>query len=78
MDRPYRRKRHGYSFRPGPFHCHHEQLGAGTGTIRRHLQLVGHACHDKMVVALSMLMGRLESFTLLILFLPSFWRKNGW
>ena len=32
----------------------------------------------KMVVALSMLMGRLESFTLLILFLPSFWRKNGW
>lgn len=78
MDRPYRRKRCGYSFRPGPFHCHHEQLGAGTGTIRRHLQLVGHACHDKMFVALSMLMGRLESFTLLILFLPSFWRKNGW
>ena len=36
-----------YSFCPGPFHCHHEQLGAGTGTIRRHLQLVGHACHDK-------------------------------
>ena len=32
----------------------------------------------KIVVALSMLMGRLESFTLLILFLPSFWRKNGW
>ena len=49
MDRPYRRKRCGYSFRPGPFHCHHEQLGAGTGTIRRHLQLVGHACHDKNV-----------------------------
>ena len=47
MDRPYRRKRCGYSFCPGPFHCHHEQLGAGTGTIRRHLQLVGHACHDK-------------------------------
>lgn len=70
MDHPYRRKRRGYSFRPGPFHCHHEQLGAGTGTIRRHLQLVGHACHDKMVVALSMLMGRLESFTLLILSSP--------
>ena len=23
--------------------------GPGTGTIRRHLQLVGHACHDKNV-----------------------------
>lgn len=32
----------------------------------------------KIIVALSMLMGRLESFTLLLLFLPSFWRKNGW
>ncbi len=32
----------------------------------------------KAVVSLSMLMGRLESFTLLVLFLPSFWRKSGW
>ena len=34
---------------------------------------------SKAVVALSMLMGRLESFSVLVLFLPSFWhRRQGW
>ena len=32
----------------------------------------------KIIVCISMLMGRLESFTLLFICLPSFWRKNTW
>ena len=34
---------------------------------------------SKVVVSISMLMGRLESFSVLVLFLPSFWhRRQGW
>ena len=34
---------------------------------------------SKVVVAVSMLMGRLESFTVLVVLLPSFWRRRkGW
>lgn len=32
----------------------------------------------KIIVCISMLMGRLESFTLLFICFPSFWRKNTW
>lgn len=33
---------------------------------------------SKVVVCISMLMGRLESFTVLALLMPSFWRKSNW
>ena len=33
---------------------------------------------SKFVVCLSMLFGRLESVTLLAIFIPSFWKKSGW
>lgn len=33
---------------------------------------------SKAVVCLSMLFGRLESVTLLAVFLPSFWKRSGW
>lgn len=33
---------------------------------------------SKVVVCVSMLMGRLESFTVLALFMPSFWRRGNW
>ena len=33
---------------------------------------------SKIIACLSMLFGRLESITLLAVFIPSFWRKSGW
>lgn len=33
---------------------------------------------SKAVVCLSMLLGRLESYTLLVIFIPSFWKRSGW
>lgn len=33
---------------------------------------------SKMVVCLSMLFGRLESITLMCIFIPSFWKRSGW
>ena len=33
---------------------------------------------SKIIVCLSMLFGRLESVTLLSIFIPSFWKKSGW
>lgn len=33
---------------------------------------------SKIIVCLSMLFGRLESITLLAIFIPSFWKKSGW
>ncbi len=33
---------------------------------------------SKVIVCLSMLFGRLESVTLLSIFIPSFWKKSGW
>ncbi len=33
---------------------------------------------SKFIVCLSMLFGRLESVTLLAIFIPSFWKKSGW
>ena len=33
---------------------------------------------SKIIVFLSMLFGRLESVTLLSIFIPSFWKRSGW
>lgn len=33
---------------------------------------------SKMLVCLSMLFGRLESITLMCIFIPSFWKRSGW
>ena len=33
---------------------------------------------SKIIVCLSMLFGRLESVTLLSIFIPSFWKRSGW
>lgn len=33
---------------------------------------------SKVIVCLSMLFGRLESITLLAVFIPSFWKRSGW
>lgn len=33
---------------------------------------------SKVIVCLSMLFGRLESVTLLAIFIPSFWKRSGW
>lgn len=33
---------------------------------------------SKMVVCISMLFGRLESITLMCIFIPSFWKRSGW
>ena len=33
---------------------------------------------SKVIACLSMLFGRLESVTLLSIFIPSFWRRSGW
>jgi trk system potassium uptake protein TrkH len=50
-------------------------VGPGLGTVGpvqhfAHVPVVG-----KLVLALCMLLGRLELFTVLVLFIPSFWRK---
>ena len=50
-------------------------VGPGLGTVGP-VQHFGHV-HPvgKLVLALCMLLGRLELFTVLVLFIPSFWRK---
>lgn len=48
-------------------------LGPGLGTIRDHYGNL--SVFAKWVLCFAMLLGRLELFTLLVLFSPSFWRK---
>ncbi|MFC1588699.1 TrkH family potassium uptake protein [Pseudomonadota bacterium] len=48
-------------------------LGPGLGEVSANYASLG--VFDKWVLCFSMLLGRLEIFTLLVLFMPAFWRK---
>ena len=48
-------------------------LGPGLGDVSANYASLG--VFDKWVLCFSMLLGRLEVFTLLVLFMPAFWRK---
>ena len=48
-------------------------LGPGLGDVSANYSSLG--AFDKWVLCFSMLLGRLEIFTLLVLFMPAFWRK---
>lgn len=48
-------------------------LGPGLGEVSANYASLG--IFDKWVLCFSMLLGRLEVFTLLVLFMPAFWRK---
>ena len=48
-------------------------LGPGLGQVSENY--VGLGTYDKWLLCISMLLGRLEIFTLLIVFTPMFWRK---
>jgi trk system potassium uptake protein TrkH len=48
-------------------------LGPGLGEVSANYASMGD--FDKWVLCFSMLLGRLEIFTLLVLFMPAFWRK---
>lgn len=48
-------------------------LGPGLGAVSANYAGLGD--FDKWVLCFSMLLGRLEIFTLLVLFMPAFWRK---
>ena len=48
-------------------------LGPGLGEVSANYATLGD--FDKWVLCFSMLLGRLEVFTLLVLFMPAFWRK---
>lgn len=48
-------------------------LGPGLGAVSANYSGLG--VFDKWVLCFSMLLGRLEVFTLLVLFMPAFWRK---
>ena len=48
-------------------------LGPGLGDVAAHYGDIPAAA--KWVLCLAMLLGRLEVFTLLVLFTPAFWRK---
>lgn len=48
-------------------------VGVGVGDILPNFAHLSHPC--KMVLIVAMLAGRLEIFTLLVLFVPNYWRK---
>ena len=48
-------------------------LGPGLGDVS--VNYASLPTFDKYVLCFSMLLGRLEIFTLLVLFMPAFWRK---
>ena len=48
-------------------------LGPGLGDVSAHYGNINDAA--KWILCFAMLMGRLEIFTLLVLFSPAFWRK---
>ena len=47
-------------------------LGPGLGVVAENYALVGDL--GKIILCIAMLLGRLEVFTLLVLFTPAFWR----
>jgi trk system potassium uptake protein TrkH len=47
-------------------------LGPGLGSVASNFQAVSDT--SKWLLAFTMLLGRLEIFTLLVLFTPAFWR----
>ncbi len=48
-------------------------LGPGLAGVSESYAEIGN--HDKLLLCMSMLLGRLEVFTLLVVFTPGFWRK---
>jgi trk system potassium uptake protein TrkH len=48
-------------------------LGPGLGDVGRNFAYINDPA--KWILCLAMLLGRLEIFTLLVLFTPAFWRK---
>ena len=48
-------------------------LGPGLGEVSSNYASLG--TYDKWILCFAMLLGRLEIFTLLVLFMPAFWRK---
>jgi trk system potassium uptake protein len=50
-------------------------IGPGLGTVGPTSTYIAIPSFGKLVLALCMLVGRLELFTVLVLFFPSFWRK---
>ena len=48
-------------------------VGVGVGDILPNFAHLSNPC--KMVLIVAMLAGRLEIFTLLVLFVPNYWRK---
>jgi trk system potassium uptake protein TrkH len=48
-------------------------LGPGLGNVTAHYGDTNHLA--KLIMCLAMLLGRLEIFTLLVLFTPMFWRR---
>ena len=48
-------------------------LGPGLGTVAQNYSGISDAA--KILLCLTMMLGRLEIFTLLVLFSPMFWRK---
>ena len=50
-------------------------IGPGLGSVGPVDNFAHVSAFGKIVLTLCMLMGRLELFTVLVLFFPSFWRK---
>ena len=48
-------------------------LGPGLGDVSTNYQALSN--YSKVSLCVAMLLGRLEIFTLLVLFTPAFWRK---
>jgi len=48
-------------------------LGPGLGSVAQHYGDISDTA--KLILCFSMMLGRLEIFTLLVLFTPMFWRK---
>ena len=50
-------------------------VGPGFGEVGPTHTFAGLSVFSKMILSLNMLMGRLELFTVIILFIPNFWRS---
>ena len=49
-------------------------IGPGLGVLGPHENYSGFSPQGKLLLTLLMLLGRLELFAILVLFMPSFWR----
>ncbi|MCA9072008.1 MAG: TrkH family potassium uptake protein, partial [Planctomycetaceae bacterium] len=49
-------------------------IGPGVGVLGPHSNYAGFSSQGKMLLTLLMLLGRLELFAVLVLFMPSFWK----